>query len=943
MYPKMVKRMKKPYWMRPAAMLLLWLLPFFPLAQAQPALPNDPDVRTGKLPNGMTYYVRRNVEPANRAELRLAVNAGSVLEDDDQQGLAHFCEHMAFNGSTHFKKSELVDALEAMGVKFGPHLNAYTSFDETVYMLQVPTDKPELIDKAMLVLEDWAQGLSFDNNEIDKERGVVIEEWRLRSGAMTRTMQELIPTMVSGAKYADRTPIGKVEILKNFKYEAVKNFYAKWYRPDLMAVILVGDIDPVKMEQELIQRFSKVPTKPNPTPRPFIKIPDHEDVRAKVFIDDESQFNLIQVLFKHDNLPYKTEADFHRDLILSLASGMLTDRLAELKETGNSPYLFSFVGDGNLQGIRAKSAMSLFGIFNADGADKAIDQAFTEIERARRHGFIASEYERQRTKMLKGAETAFKERDKTGSDQLIGEYVNSFLDGSYFLSASQRLDLLKKHLPEISLDQVNAAYRSAVQPRNCVITLSGKEGKSSKFPTDAALLAKFESVLKADVEPYKEVVDDRPLIGKQPITGKVVSTTTDAKWGLTEWKLSNGARVILKPTTFKDDEVQMTAVSLGGSSRLSNSDLAKAWAATEIVSLSGVGPFKASVLTKKLADKTVSVTPYMDTYLEGVQASAGKADLETMLQLTYLYFTAPRQDKEAFESFKQSYKSFVGMMGGPEGQFQDSVMVAMAQHHPRMLPLTDARIEAVQLQPAYMAYLDRFMDASDFTFIFVGNFDPAQIQPWIELYIGGLPSVNRKETWKDLGIKAPEGIVKKAVYAGRDPKSMVSLNFTGEFVYSEENIYEMNAMLATLRIMLRESMREEKGGVYGVGANAEQVSFPKQGYKITIGFGCDPMRVDELIATVFEEIKKLQAQGASEKNLQKIQEIDRRSRETDLQDNDWWLNTLERMQLNGIPMSVLEAHDSWVSGLSGSKIAALAKKYLHDDHYVQVVMYPETK
>lgn len=929
--------------LRQAALLLVLLLSIPAISQAQDAFPNDPDVRMGKLANGMTYYLKRNVEPANRAELRLAVNAGSVLEDDDQQGLAHFCEHMAFNGSAHFKKSELVDALESMGVKFGPHLNAYTSFDETVYMLQLPTDKPELVDKGLLVLEDWASGLSFDHTEIDKERGVVIEEWRLRSGAMTRTFEEIIPVMANGAKYGDRSPIGKVDILKNFKYDAVKNFYAKWYRPDLMAVILVGDIDPVKMEQELKTRFGKIVPKPNPTPRPFIAIPDHEDVRAKVFIDEESQFNLLQILFKHDNLPYKTEADYHRDLVLTLASSMLSDRMAELKELGNSPFLFSGVGDGNLFGIRAKSAMSFFGIFNAEGAEKAIDQALTELERARRHGFIATEYERMKTKMLKDAETAYKERDKTASEKLAGEYVESFLGNSYFLSPGQELDLLRKHLPQITLEQVNAAFSEMLKPRNCVITLSGKEKENFKFPTEAALLAKFDAVRKSEVEAYKELVDDRPLISKPPVAGKVVSETTDVKWGITEWKLSNGARVILKPTAFKDDEVMLQAFSLGGNSRIGNSDYFKTWALAEIIGESGVGPFKASVLRKKLAGKSVSVRPFLMNYVEGMSGTSSQTDFETMLQLIYLYFTAPRQDKEAFESFKQTYKSIVGMMSGPEGVFQDSVDVTMASHHPREFPLSEARVDAVELQPSFMAYLDRFMDASDFTFVFVGNLDPTQIKPWIEQYIGGLPGMNRKESWKDLGIKAPDGVVKKEVFVGKDPKSMVSLNFTGEFVYSEQNIYEMNAMLSVLRIMMRESMREEKGGVYGVGASATQVSFPKQGYKITINFGCDPERVGELVATVFDEIKKLQTAGASEKNLQKVQEIDRRSRETDLQDNNWWLETIKRVQLNGMTMAALDGYDGWVNGLTPAKIASLATQYLKDTKYVQVVMYPEAK
>lgn len=943
MNPNSNLRMKTPAKLRQLLVLLLLVITVTPLAHAQSAtkLPFDPDVRTGKLPNGMTYYIRKNAEPANRAEFRLAVNAGSVLENDAQQGLAHFCEHMAFNGTAHFKKSELVDALEGMGVKFGPHLNAYTSFDETVYMLQVPTDKQELTDKALLVLEDWAQALSFDNTEIDKERGVVLEEWRLRSGAMTRIIQETMPVITNGSQYAKRLPIGLPDVLKNFKYDVLKDFYKKWYRPDLMAVVAVGDFDLDKMTEQIKTRFGAVPAKPNAGERPLFPVPDHEDTRIKVVNDPESQFTLLQIMFKHDNVPYQTDADFRNDLVSQLGAAMLTGRLDELKQTGQLSTLFNIVYDGGIQGIRAKSAMNIMGILNAEGAKKGTEIILTEIERARRHGFISTEFERQKAKMVKDAENQFNERQKTPSDQLAMQYVDCFLEAEPTVGPAKNLDLIKSFLPGITLDEVNAKFKSLLQQRNAVVVLAGAEKEGAKFPTEAEIQAKITALSSENVEAYKELVDDRPLIPTQPVAGKVASETKDAKWGITEWKLSNGAKVILKPTKFKDDELIMEAFSLGGTSKFSDADYNKSWACAQLIGQSGVGQFKESVLQKKLADKSVQIFPYVNDYEEGISAYSSVKDAETMLQLFYLYFTAPRQDSEAFAAFKETMKGMVGFSNGPEGQFRDSVAVTMAQHHLRRRPLTEARVNALDLQKSVMNYKDRFLEASDFTFVLVGNFDPEQIKPWVEKYIGGLPGMNRKEKYKDLGIEAPAGITKKVVKAGTDPKSMVSISIPGPLEYSEQNIYEMNAMLSVLRIMLRENMREEKGGVYGVGANARAASYPRQGYRVDINFGCAPERVDELIGAVWTEVKKLKAEGASEKNLLKVQEIDRRSRETDLQNNEWWQQTIRHMQLDGIPMSDLDKYNSWVDGLTGAKIAELAKKYLNEEHYIQVVLYPE--
>ena len=904
-------------------------------------IPADPSVRTGTLANGMKYYIKQNKEPENRAELRLAVNAGSILEDKDQLGLAHFVEHMAFNGTKHFSKSELVDYLESVGVKFGPHLNAYTSFDETVYMLQLATDDQEIMDKGMLILQDWAQNVTFDHEEIDKERGVVIEEWRMRSGADSRMMEQYMPVLTNNSHYADRIPIGKVDILKNFKYETIKRFYDKWYRPDLMAIIAVGDFDLDKMEAKVKAEFSKVKVKPNAGERPTFDIDDHKDFKASVATDPEAQFTMLQIAYKHENRTYKTEADYRDLLVEQLASGMVNDRLDELKQSGKVPLLFSGTRNGQLFGMRSKSAFSLFALMSPNGVKDGIRKIMEELERARRHGFIETELERQKTKMLTNMETQFKEKDKTESRRHAGAYVQSYLNERPFPSVEWRFEKYKELLPGIKLEEVNAIIKSWVRNENAVVVLTGAEKEGEEFPSDSEILQMHKDVMAAKIDPYKEVVDDRPLMAKMPEPGKVTEVKKQEKLGITEFQLSNGARVILKPTEFKDDEIKFSAFSYGGTSRFSDSDYESAWASSGIVSQSGVGKFKDAVLKKKLADKIVFLRPWISDLQEGMMGQCAPKDLETMLQLVHLYFTEPRQDKDGFNAFKQSMKAFAAMSNSPEGTFRDSVTCIMSGNHPRRQPLTDARIDKISHQVAYMSYLDRFMDASDFDFVLVGNFDPETVKPLIEKYLGGLPGMERTEKWKDLGIKGPKGVVHREFKMGTAEKAMVNIAFTGPMEFNSDNIHEMNSMIAVLRIMLRESMREDKGGVYGVRASASPKRYPKEGYRIDISFTCAPDRVDELVETAMKDIKDLSANGASEKNLQKVQETQRRSYETDMKDNDFWVKKIEFYYENAYDPSHLLSHPKLTESLTTKQLGDAAKRYLNMENYVKIVMKPE--
>lgn len=928
--------------------LIVWLMTGTALlAQGPPEkgelIPRDPTVLTGVLPNGLKYYIKQNKEPENRAELRLAVNAGSVLEDPDQLGLAHFCEHMAFNGSKHFKKSELVDYLESVGVKFGPHLNAYTSFDETVYMIQVATDDEAILNKGLLVLEDWAWGLTFDHEEIDKERGVVVEEWRLRSGAQSRMMEQYMPVLTNGSHYADRLPIGDPEIIKNFNYDVVKRFYDKWYRPDLMSVVAVGDFDPKVMEQKIKDQFSKVPEKDNKGERPMYEIKDHDDTKVSVAQDKEAQFTVLQVYHKHENRTYKTVADYRDMLIGNLVEGMVNDRLDEIKSKG-APILFSGVGDGPMFGTRAKSAFSLFALLEPSGVQEGMQQVLTEVERARRHGFIKSELERQKVKMLENMERAYKERDKTESRNFAGEYVQHYLNEIPFPGAEWELNSQKEMLPGIKLDEVNSRLNQWLTEKNSVVVLTGPEKDGMEFPSESEIKTKLENLRKADIEPYKEFVDDRPLMDGTPEPGKVTEASEITELDIHDWKLSNGVRVILKPTTFKDDEIQMTAFSWGGNSRASDSDYPSAREAAQIIGQSGIGKFKEDVLDKKMAGKTVFVNPFIWDHQEGFNGYCAPKDFETMLQMVHLHFVAPRQDQDGFTAHKNNLKTFAAMSNSPEGHFRDSLTVFMNQDHPRRQPLKTSEIDKMSLMTAYMHYLDRFMDASDFTFVFVGNFKPEEVKPLVAQYLGSLPGNSRKESWKDRGIRPPEGVVEKSFKQGEAEKSMVNLAFTGKMTYDADNVYNLKSMVQVLRIMLRESMREEKGGVYGVRASARPMRIPEEMFRIDISFTCAPDRVDELIETAMNDIATLKAEGASDKNLQKVKEIQRRERETDLQDNRWWVRTLKKYYEyeEGDPRKIQE-YNKHIDGLSTGAVKKAAETFLSMENYAKLVMDPAGK
>ena len=906
-------------------------------------LPKDPDVRTGTLPNGLKYYIRKNHKPENRVEFRLAVKTGSIMEDDNQQGLAHFCEHMQFNGTEHFPKLELVNFLESTGVKFGAHLNAYTSFDETVYMLQLPMDKPEVLDKGLLVLEDWAGHATFEDVEIDKERGVVIEEWRLGRGANERVQNKHWPIEFYQSRYAERIPIGKKEIIEKCSYETLRKFYHDWYRPDLMAFIAVGDFDVDKMEKEIKERFGKLQNPPNERPRTKYSVPLHDTTLISIAGDKELQFQLGQVIFERPKENTITVADYRLGMIGRIYDAMLNARIQELIQKGDPGFAFASTNDGRfLGGINAYFG---FAVLKPEGIEKGLTTIVEEMYRVKQNGFTATELDRQKLTMLTKMDEQFKERDKTESSKYVQEYLRSYLQDEPYPGIEYENELFKKFLPTITLAEVNALSSKRMNSGSRVVTISYQiKDSTTTAPSETAIRSIFDNEMKSKLTAYDDKTSDKPLLAKKPKPGKITAEKKMENLGITEWTLSNGARVVIKPTDFKNDEVLFSAISPGGSSLASDADQFSAEVSDNIVDASGVGDFDETMLKKILAGKNVSMSPDISRLQQGFSGNSTPKDLETMLQLLYLYATSPRKDLQAYKAFQTQMATFLkNRDADPSSAFRDTVQVTMAQYHPREKPFTLEAMNSVNFDRAFDFYKDRFADFGDFTFFFVGNIDAAKLKPLVETYIASLPSQSRKESWKDLGITPPKGRITKSVYKGIEPKSFVTINLTGPFEWNLKNRMEIQAMSEVLAIKLRETLREDMGGVYGVGVRAAPIHYPRQQYQFSINFGCDPNRVDELIAETMKKLDTMAMKPPEDIYMTKVKQIELHDDEVNMKENNYWLNALSQYYWNGEDPKAILYRKEMINALTAEDIRRAAQKYCAKDNMVEVVLYPEKK
>ncbi len=929
--------------------LLFFVLLVVATAPAQVApplsapIPVDREITIGQLPNGLRYYVRTNKKPEKRAELRLAVKAGSVLEDDDQQGLAHFVEHMAFNGTEHFPKNEIVKFIESVGMRFGADLNAYTSFDETVYMLQIPTDKTEVIDKALLILEDWAHNVSFENEEIDKERGVVMEEWRLRRGAGARTTDKLFPVLLKGSRYADRIPIGKPEIIQNFKPETLKKFYKDWYRPDLMAVVAVGDFDKTAVENLIKTHFGSIPAVSSPRPRREYEVPDHDGSVYAITTDKELTATSISVENILPSRKQGTFGEYRQEIVDDLFSNMLSTRFSEIAQKPDAPFLGAGAGRSPFVS-KDKDEAQLTARVKEDGIEKGLDAMLTELDRVTRFGFTATELDRQRQNILRAYERMVVEDQNRLSNSRADEYIRNFLTDEPLPGAELEQALHQRFLPDIALEEINALGKEWFTDKNRFVVLTAPEKSGLVIPDETKLAAVIKNAANKDIKAYVDNVTTAALLDPLPAGGTVVKTTTRDAIGITEWELSNGVKVVFKPTTFREDEILFRATSPGGTSLASDENYIPASTAAQVLGAGGLGKFSLIDLRKVLTGKVANASAFIGETEEGLSGSGSRKDLETMFQLIYLRFTQPRADADAFSvQATQAKTALANQSVVPEFAFAEALTKIMGGDHLRRRITTAATVDQWNLDKSLAFYKDRFADASDFTFFFVGSFDLATMKPLVERYLGGLPSIHRQETWKDVGARLPTGVSEKTVEKGIEPKSQTAIIFSGPMQYDPSHRIAMRAMGQVLGMRLLETLREELGGTYSVNVNANGQKIPRQEYQVSIQFGSDPQRVDALVKRVFEEIEKFKANGPTEKQIDDEKEALLREFETSSKQNGYLLTQIAgKYQLGEDAAGIWDAPELYRK-LDSKAIQDAAKTYLNLDNYVRVTLVPEKK
>jgi zinc protease len=902
-------------------------------------VPVDPRITVGYLPNGLRYYIRVNPRPYRRAELRLVVNVGSVVEDPDQVGLAHVLEHMAFNGSEHFAKQDLINFMASIGMRLGPGVNADTSFDETVYKLHVPTETAEAVSKAFLFFADLASRLSFDPEAIDKERSVVIEEWRLGRGADARMQDKQFPVLLQGSRYAERVPIGTPEGIRTFKPEALKRFYKDWYHPDLMAVIAVGDFDPAEVERLIKSNFGPLQGPQNERPRPSFDVPDHADTLYAVASDPEATMTTVGL---YNMLPMRDQSTvgaYRQQQVERLYTNMLNARLSELTLKPNPPFLRA----GTQRGIyvRTKEAATLMALVRDDGIQAGLGALVTESARAARFGFTQAELERERREVLSNYEGAFAERDKEESADLAAEFIRNYAQKEPIPGITYEYGLVRRFVPEITLDEVNRVAKEwAGGSRVVLVNAPQKPGLA--VPDNAALAAAIKTAGSQDIKPYVDAGTAQSLLERPPTPGRVTKITSRDAYGIVEWELSNGARVVLKPTTFKEDEVVFRATSPGGTSLAADKDYVPAMTAAQVIGAGGLGKFDVIQLRNILAGKAASVTAYIGDTDEGIAGGASPKDLETMFQLIYLSFTAPRADPAVFEVLKSQMKAMLAnQQASPDFAFKQALQSTLSQGHPRARLMTPEMVDQMDLQRSLAFYKDRFADASDFTFVIAGNFGLAAMQPLVEQYIASLPSLSRRETWRDLGVRPPKGVVEKVVRRGIEPKSQADIVFSGPMTFDEQQQVALDAMGLVLENRLRLTLREALRGTYGVQVAASAQNVPDQEFSVTIDFGCDPQRTEELVKSVFKEIEALKAKGPSEEELVDAREGLLRQHESDLAQNNHLVGELvERYQASqdiGAFFSLPAAYHR----LTTAGIQEAARRYLDTTNYVRVTLFPE--
>ncbi len=906
-------------------------------------LPVDPAVRIGKLENGLTYYIRHNQEPKERASFYIIQNVGAMLEDDNQDGLAHFLEHMAFNGTKNFPDKGIINTLERYGVAFGRNINAYTSQNETVYNLSdVPVNIPGLIDTCLLILHDWSDFLLLEEEEIDLERGVISEEWRTRRNAGFRMMKQYYPALFKDSKYAVRDVIGSLDVIQNFEYETLRKFYHDWYRTDLQAIAVVGDINVDEVEQKIIALFSKIEAVENAPERVFHEIPKHSETLFARATDPEATSHSVSIYIKHEGTaPENKSANYYRsNYVRNLFNRMMNDRIGELLQKGNPPFISGSVGYGTL--ARGYDLMSISVSAHPNRMDEGLKAIYTEAKRVYLHGFTASELERAKSNILTQTENRWKQQDKIGNDQFIRSMVNHYLTNEPLVSMDFEWQFVQAILPTISVEEVSAKAREWIRDENRVVIVMGPESPDVILLTEEQAFAIMKEVEQSKIDPYEEQELAQSLIDKELKGSPVVSTRKLEELNAVEWTLKNNAKVVYRHADYQKDNVMLYAVSPGGSSLFGPEKLAAAMMMGNFTGSFGVGNFDAVTLRRMLAGKNASVSPGLSGLYETFNGSSSPRDFEIMMQLLYLYFEQPRFDEEAYQAMKSRLEaSIANMVKNPQKVMSDSLQRIVSNYHERTKLVTPELLNEFSFGQIEEIYRDRFMDAGDFTFFIVGNIDEQTVKGLAEKYIGSLTDHPRTESWKDNNVNFPAGKTERQIPVSmQTEKANVVVIFNKESDHNPKNNLITEVIRGILRIRYTEEIREKEGGTYGVGVSSQSEKFPKPQKTLQMSFDTDPERAEYLKSILYREIDKLVNEGPSFDDFDKVIKNMQKEREQSKPNNSYWMNVLAGFYQLGINGDAPESFEKILENMTTEDVRKFAGEYFSGPNVVDIIFVP---
>ena len=917
-----------------------------PAQETPEKLPMDPEVRYGKLDNGLTYYIRHNEQPKQRAEFHIAQAVGAILEEDHQNGLAHFLEHMAFNGTQHFPGKGIINYFESVGVNFGGNINAYTSIDETVYRLSdVPTYREGIVDSALLVMHDWSCGLLLLDEEIDAERGVILEEWRTGRTASRRIWKEMNAKMYPGTQYAKRDVIGDTAVINNFAYQALRDYYHKWYGPDNQAIIVVGDINVDSIEAKIKALWADVPRRANYGERPIYTVNHNDKPLVAIVTDKEAEGSRVTMEYKFDQLPEAmqgTAQEYMLNLVRELACDMLNNRFSELSQDPKA----SFTGAGCQYGEAAKKMDAFYGVvIPKEGREtEAFNDLIFQLEKMHRYGFTNAELERVKSEKMNSMEKYYNERNTRRNITLARECIRNFEDGESMPGAQWEYEFVQAVLPLVSLETVNNVAKALIHA-NPTIAISGPEKEGVNIPSEETILAAIAGQSDLAIEAPVEEVIDTELVKKAPHKGKIKSFRENEEIEATEWILSNGIKVVFHPTDFKADEILMQAFSKGGLSQVKTEDLPSAEVATSLIEMSGIGRFSATQLEKALTGKTVSVSAQISENVERMHGSSSIKDLETMLQLTYLYFTAPRRDEKAYETFMGLLRNQLANRDkNPKIAFSDSVQMMSTNHSPRTILFNNEMLDRVSLDKALEVYKARFANPADFTFVFVGNINPKdpKVQELICLWLGGMKTkkCNHEEVI-DHHITVTMGQQKN--YFSRAMETTTASNriqYTSyDIPFTMANDLNMEMIGRILSTRYLESIREREGGSYGVGTYGYVMGLPSPRAGLLMQFDTDPKKQERLMEIIHEEVQTIIANGPLANDLQKEKESMLKDFQEDLEKNTYWRQSLYMYYMYG--HNNIRDYKAAVEAITAETVQETLRKLVSAGNVFEVVMFPE--